>query len=274
MFAEDTILLAENGLYKAITDLAVGDKIFGPTGRVLTISSITDQGATPLYRVDSADYWYRVTADHVLNLIAGEDLRHPVTGAELRMGQTFYISIEDYLAQDDGFRAKTFGYRSTLSFPAVDPGFSSYAYGVILSYDHYISRLVKKLRLPELRIPKSYLYNGMDVRRALLAGYVDGCGDVSTGNLRLRIADNLLRSSFMFLARSMGCVAYCTEDDVLEIVGNLNFIPTEILRMPSGGASPFHEIAVSPDGEGTVYSIEIAENYSGVLLSDFSVVHV
>ena len=276
-FGTDTILLSEDGCRLIdIADLKEGDRIFGPTGKVLTILSLINQAASPLYRVNYDDSWYRVTGDHVLNLIAGTAMRNPITGSDMYLGETFNISVEDYLAQSEDFRRKVFGYRSILSFPATNPGFPPYEYGVILSHNRFMDGLIQVMKMPGVRIPRSYLCNSVDIRQLLLGGYIDGNGKdaYKGGRLRLRIGDETLRSDFMFLVKSLGLTAYCTDDDVLEVLGKLGNVHTEVVKMSNDNAQPYYPIEIEPDGEGETIGIEVKEDDKLLMLGDFSVVHI
>jgi len=276
-FSKDTVLLAEDGCKMInITDLKEGDKIFGPTGKVLTVANIHKDGVAPLYRINYDDSWYRVTEDHVLNLMCGmAGLKNPITNAEMYLGQTFNISIEDYLKQSPEFQQNVYGYRSTLSFPYSNPGFPPYEYGVILSYDHFMDKLIMKMNMPNVRIPLSYICNSAEIRELLLAGYADGCGTYEDGKLRLDIRDEVLRSDFMFLIKSLGLTTYCTDNSVLEVLGKLGNVPTEIIKMSDDDAQPYYPIYIEPDSKGKTVELDVKEDGEKlVMLGDFSVVHV
>lgn len=278
-FGLDTTLLLENGCKMInIADLKEGDKIFGPTGKVLTVFNINKEGVQPLYRINCEDSWYRVTSGHVLNLMCGcAGLKNPITEAEMYLGQTFNISVEDYLKQGPEFRQNVYGYRSTLSFQYFNPGFPPYEYGVILSYDRYMDSLIQKMEMPSIRIPRSYLCNSVEIRQLLLAGYIDGMGKDSYegGRLKLRINDKVLRNDFMFLIKSLGLTAYCTDDNVLEVIGKLGDVPTEIVKMDDDKSQLYYPIEIEPDSKGKTVDFEIQEDGEKLLmLGDFSVIHV
>lgn len=277
-FGTDTALLAEDRCRLInLMDLKEGDKIFGPTGKVLTVANIHKDGIAPLYRINYDDSWYRVTADHVLNLICGlNGLKNPITEAEMYIGQTFNISVEDYLAQPLLFKQNVYGYRSTLSFQYSSPGFPPYEYGVILSYDRYIDGLIQKMEMSGMRIPRSYLCNSVKIRQLLLAGYIDGCGKevYEGGRLRLRIKDKVLRNDFMFLVKSLGLTAYCTDDEVLEVLGNLGNVHTEVVKMSNDNIQPYYPIEIEPESKSKTIGIEVKEDDKLVMLGDFSVIHI
>ena len=277
-FSKDTVLLAEDGCNMInITDLKEGDKIFGPTGKVLTVANIHKDGVAPLYRINYDDSWYRVTEDHVLNLMCGmARLKNPITDAEMYLGQTFNISVEDYLRQDSEFQQNVYGYHSTLSFQYSNPGFPPYEYGVILSHKHFMEALMKKMEQTDLKIPHSYMCNSAEVRELLLAGYIDGCGGLcEEGRLKLHVEDDSLRSDFMFLIKSLGLTTYCTDNAVLEVLGKLGNVPTEIIKMSDDDTQPYYPIYIEPDSKGKTVELDVKENGEKlVMLGDFSVVHV
>lgn len=260
----------------SITDLKEGDKVFGPTGKELTVVDIHKDGIAPLYRVNYDDSWYKVTEDHVLNLMCGlTGLKNPISGAEMYLGQTFNISVEDYLKQSSEFQQNVYGYHSTLSFQYLNPGFPPYEYGVILSYDHFMDKLIMKMKMPNVRIPLSYIRNSAEIRELLLAGYVDGCGTYEDGRLRLDVRDEVLRSDFMFLIKSLGLTTYCTDNAVLEVLGKLGNVPTEIIKMPDDDSQPYYPIYIEPDSKGKTVELDVKEDGEKlVMLGDFSVVHV
>lgn len=276
-FSVDTFFLAEDDCcLRSITNLKLGDKIFGPTGKVLTVAGLRMSEA-PVYRINYNDSWYSVTGDHVLNLMSGRaGLKHPITGTDLKLGEAFNISVEDYLNQDPDFRRGVYGYHSTLSFPYVNPVVMPFEYGVIMSHKPYMDGLMASRGKTDMKIPRSYLRNSTEIRKLFLAGYIDGSrGLYEEGRLKLRVENDSFRNDLMFLVKSLGLTAYCTDDKVLEVLGKLGGLETEIVKMEDEPSEIYYPIYIEPSGSTDTVELDVKEDGEKlVMLGDFSVVHV
>lgn len=272
-FAENTLVIKNNCHTASIADIKPGDVLMTPSGEAEVVVAEKAGTAYPLFKVSSPDSYYTVTKDHVLNLICGKAGLKDVLGNEMYFGETFNISIEDYLAREEDFRANVGGYHAMPSFPYKDPDFPPYEYGVLMSYERLMGRVRAKYNKDTLWIPISYLRNSRIVRAAFLAGYTDGCGEFDGESLTLPVSDGLSRHDLVFLAKSLGLDVDVSDGNVLKVSGNLKELKTEFVKLANTECFLHYRIEIEPVGEGVTYKLELKDNTHLLLMDDFSVVH-
>lgn len=136
----------------------------------------------------------------------------------------------------------------------------------------------------EKRIPEVYLKNSRENRLKLLAGLIDTDGYLTSSCYEYCTKDKQLKEDFLFLCRSLGLAAYCSNKIVNEklyyrinISGDLSIVP---VKLPQRKASPRKQIkdvlvtgiTVEKLEKDEYYGFEIDGN-SLFLLGDFTVTH-
>ena len=265
-FASDTLFIAADGSIKAVSDVRGGDSLFGLFGKTNTVRNVTTV-TTPLFRINYPDGYYVVSGDHLICLKAAAFVTD-VIGRKHVGGESFIISVEDYLRSSDEFRTNVRGYRAgRVDFADKELSVDPYELGIIFTNEGFMRRW------DQHRLPNRAVLNSEDNRRELLAGLADSCGQFGGEVLYLNLDDEGIRRDAMFLAQSLGFTAYCNENDVLEIRGDFATIPAELLALAHSPAADLtYEISIEECGDGAAVSIELDE-HSYLLLDDFTVLH-
>lgn len=139
-------------------------------------------------------------------------------------------------------------------------------------------------------VPHEYKANSRDVRLALLAGYIDGDGYLTSGCYDVVSKQELLANDIAFVARSLGLAAYVTPCEKTcyntgavgqyyrtSISGDIDMIPC---RVPRRQAQPRKQIknvlltgiSVESIGRGEYFGFEI-DGDRLFMLGDFTVTH-
>ncbi|AYV76011.1 MAG: D5-like helicase-primase [Terrestrivirus sp.] len=128
-------------------------------------------------------------------------------------------------------------------------------------------------------IPKEYIYNTRNIRLEYLAGIIDGqMGNTCTntkGYYEIKLESEKITNDIIFLARSLGLNAKCCNNNIAQISGDLNMIPTRRSHQCKNCSSennnydltyPIEIIYVEKDD---YYGFELSDNGS-YLLEDFT----
>lgn len=124
--APGTPILMHDGRVIPVEDVRVGDQLMGPDSRPRNVLSLAS-GRERMYRVTprKGDP-YVVNESHILSLKMSE------RGGGYQRGDIVNISITDYLAQSDRFRAGAKGWRTGVDFNAQPVSLDPYVLGIWL----------------------------------------------------------------------------------------------------------------------------------------------
>ena len=116
-----TKILMFDGSIKTIENIKVGDKLMGPDSTPRTVKSLTN-GKEKLFKISfkGGDDMY-VTGEHTLNLKVCKSGKpynriHPITGKKLKVGDTFNITVNDYIKTSKNFKQYTKLWRASVDF--------------------------------------------------------------------------------------------------------------------------------------------------------------
>lgn len=135
-------------------------------------------------------------------------------------------------------------------------------------------------------IPREYLVNDRNTRLELLAGILDADGYlVDRSVFEVMSHKKELSDGILFLSRSLGFAAYCSEKFVngvtyfrISISGNTDEIPNRVERRKANPRKQKKSVlvtgvSVEPIGPGEYFGFELDGNDRLFLLGDFTVTH-
>jgi phosphate starvation-inducible PhoH-like protein len=308
--------------FQTIGSLRVGDLVIGSDGRPTPVLGVYPQARREVFRVRAQDgastlscaehLWFVTTPDDRKHGRAGrvvqtQDMigrlrRHHQHRFELPLVRPVELEerevpIEPYalgLLLGDGCITTS----TTPSFSTGDPelaealeaalpGVQSHRGGVIVA--NPVTAALRELRLAGTRsgtkfVPERYLYNGRDVRLAVLQGLLDTDGGPVTqkgrsSRIRYTTCSNQLADDVVFLVRSLGGVAYRRTRAILDIRLPAGLEPFRLRRkldvyQEHGGGSPMRFVeSIESVGHAETVCIQVAAQDSLYVTDDFILTH-
>ena len=284
----DTPLIMENGKFKMVQDIKIGDKLMGDDSTPRTVLSLC-QGEDKMYKIrQKSGMEYIVNSDHILSL------------KKYKKGEIVDIKVKDYLILSNEQKAALKGYKVPIVFPLKDVPLDPYIIGLWLGDESSIDYLAHKL--PEFKqilntlslidnkhIPDVYKYNSRENQLKLLAGILDTDGYYNS-NYDIIHKNYVLVKDIEYVSRCLGFTANVVECNKKSQTGaeeiyyrqsisgvGLEDIPCLIPRkqafFQTRKKNNLHsDIEIEPFGEDIYYGFQLDGNQR-FLLADFTVTH-
>jgi phosphate starvation-inducible PhoH-like protein len=305
--------------FQTIGSLTVGDLVIGSDGRPTPVLGVHPQGRREVFRVQAQDgsstlacaehLWFVTTPDDRSHgrdgrVVQTQDMigrlrRHHQHRFELPLVapvelEEREVPIDPYalgLLLGDGCITTS----TTPSFSTGDPELAEaledgHRGGVIVA--NPVTAALRELRLAGTRsstkfVPERYLYNGRDVRLALLQGLLDTDGGPVTqkgrgSRIQYSTCSDQLADDVVFLVRSLGGVAYRhtgADAFILDIRLPAGLEPFRLRRKRElykehGGGRPMRFVeSIESVGEAETVCIQVAAQDSLYVTDDFILTH-
>jgi len=303
-FCLDTLVLMYDGTYKKVQDVVKGDLVMGvdSTSRKVVNTHVV-RGTRHVVKQTKGTP-YVVNEQHLLQLVVGENY------GDLKKGDKFTISTQDFVKKRQGWQAAVNGYKVGVEFNEqslpVDPYYLGLWLGDgtssntdITSCDEEIINYIKDFHiLNNKHIPQIYKINSRENRLKLLAGLIDSDGNLNEKKGGRRRATTFeisskfkeLADDITFLARSLGFYTTCNHRASsikssgftgmywnITISGDVDEIPVLLKRKKADSRKERYSCLVSRlhvtvEGEDTFYGFELDGDHL-FLLEDFTVAH-
>lgn len=296
-----TPVMLFDGTIKPVEEIQVGDQLMGDDSTPRRVLSLA-RGREKLYRVNPShgDSWV-CNESHILSVKCSTErkTRHGRTIRGWEKGAVRDMSVKDYLSSSKHFQRYWKQYRVPVHFEKKPTTVDPYCYGAWLAdggvnlpvrFDgpNPCADFVKTSFINgEKRILREYLTSDDSDRAQLLAGLLDGDGSVADSGFEISTKYPGLAEDILFLARSLGLYARCTDKVAtikeagfsatykrIYIGGDFSKIPT-LAKHPSARCNRdqlLQQITLEDLGEGDYYGFTIDGNHR-FLLGDFTVTH-
>jgi phosphate starvation-inducible PhoH-like protein len=305
--------------FQTIGSLRVGDLVIGSDGRPTPVLGVYPQGRREVFRVQAQDGSSTLAcAEHLWFVTTPDDRSHgrdgrvvqtqDMIGRLRRHHQHRYelplvapVELEEREVPIDPYAlglllgGGCITTSTTPSFSTGDPELAEaledgHRGGVIVA--NPVTAALRELRLAGTRsstkfVPERYLYNGRDVRLALLQGLLDTDGGPVTqkgrgSRIQYSTCSDQLADDVVFLVRSLGGVAYRhtgADAFILDIRLPAGLEPFRLRRKRElykehGGGRPMRFVeSIESVGEAETVCIQVAAQDSLYVTDDFILTH-
>jgi phosphate starvation-inducible PhoH-like protein len=258
-----TSVLTPDG-FRPIGDLAVGDLVIGSNGEPTVVLGVYPQGEEEVFRV--------TTQDGASTLASGGHLWAVSTASDRRRGKPHRVLTTTEMIGNLRAAHQRHYELPLLSQPVAFPPrpvpMDPYALGRLLGTPAKEGAALVAATTRQRgwcpapstlpcsdSIPHEYLYNSVDVRRAVLNGLLDSGIEDST-------PEAPLLHDVVFLVRSMGGVASCRDGFGIDV------------QFPDRGERPMRFIdSIEPEGTAETVCISVAAQDSLYVTEDFLLTH-
>ncbi|MPZ80860.1 MAG: phosphate starvation-inducible protein PhoH [Actinophytocola sp.] len=300
--------------FRPIGELEVGDLVTGSDGLPTPVIGVYPQGPKEIYRLTTQDGASTLcSADHLWAVATRDDRRR---GRALRVLETKEMVGRLRAARHHRYELPLLS--SPVEFEPRDTPMDPYALGALLGDGCITGSITPSFAtadpergrasspgavvtasnpvttaLPELgssdpmRVPDVYLYNGPDVRVAVLQGLLDAGGDPVTQRDRTCRIEYATSGSpgedVAFLVRSLGGTVYGRHRNDAHVLDIRLPVGIEPFRLPrkmakydasGGGGRPMRYVdSIEPEGTEEAVCIQVAAADSLYVTEDFLVTH-
>lgn len=232
-----------------------------------------------------------------------------------KKGSVIDIPIQEYMERTSSWKAAYQGFKVSVRYKHIDTKFDPYLIGYILGYKlsrnsfdtsvildkgvilHIQQLLTNNIEYTSIfdyvisiiesrKIPKEYVYNSYDVRKAFISGIIDSGGCIFNNFYEINVNNKIFMNQILNICRSIGIrstvhtsiipnTQHVHNNQLYRIVlrYNTHDLPTKILiNQYTVYDELTYKIQVKPMKPGNYYGFQIDGN-KRFLLGDFTVTH-